>query len=399
MAKVQVALVRGWYLNQGELALYERLPPEFEVVAYASTYPLFPQDGIRLPIRRFRWPGAAAYLLGRTTGSYLNRALYKYIRFNQWLWGLEPALRQADIIHAADTYHLFSWQAARARARYGKRLVLTVWENIPFQDERRTLYRFLRTTVTEHTDLFLPVSERARAMLLLQGIPAERVMVLPPAVDLEKFAPRPKDPVHLARLGLPPDHILLLFVGRFHRSKGIRYLLMALGLLEKDPDIRRHPYTVLLVGTGEQEREVDRLIRKLGLSERVRLLGGVPHGAIHRFYDLADVVIAPSVPTEEWQEQFGLVLAEAMASGKAVVATCSGAIPEVVGDAGVLVPPADFWALSDALRRLILDAELRADHGERGRKRAEEAFNPILNSARLAAHYRSLVADPARPPL
>ena len=383
--------MRGWYLNQGELALYERLAPEFEVVAYTSTYPLFSQESINLPMRRFHWPGEIVYLLGGVTANYINRALYKYVRFNQWLWGLETALQDADIIHAADTHHLFSWQAARASARYGKRLVLTVWENIPFQDERRAVYRFLRKTVVESTDLFLPVSERGKAMLILQGIPPERIVVLPPAVDIEKFAPRPKDPGYLARLRLAPDDIIVLFVGRFHRSKGIRYLLMALGLLEKDRDMRGHSYKVLLVGTGEQKREVHRLILSLGLKARVRVLGETAHMAIPQLYDSADIVVAPSIPTDEWQEQFGLVLAEAMASGKAVVTTWSGAIPEVVGEAAILVPPADFLALSDALRRLIIHAELRAEYGERGRKRAEETFNPILNSARLAVHYHDLI--------
>jgi glycosyltransferase involved in cell wall biosynthesis len=76
-----------------------------------------------------------------------------------------------------------------------------------------------------------------------------------------------------------------------------------------------------------------------------------------------------------WQEQFGMVLAEAMASGTPVISTMSGSIPEVVGDAAVLIPPGDYNALADNVMKLIEDSAIRDDFSKKGRARAEEVFN------------------------
>ena len=108
----------------------------------------------------------------------------------------------------------------------------------------------------------------------------------------------------------------------------------------------------------------------LGLGKRVDFVGHVEQGSLPDRYRAVDVVVIPSIPTPSWTEQFCRVAVEAMASGVPVISSDAGALPEVVGDAGLVVPAGDVSALTAALTRLGTDARLWSDLRERGLARA-----------------------------
>ncbi|MFA6240844.1 MAG: glycosyltransferase family 4 protein, partial [Candidatus Hydrogenedentales bacterium] len=101
----------------------------------------------------------------------------------------------------------------------------------------------------------------------------------------------------------------------------------------------------------------------------------------------ADVFAFPSIASDEWQEQFGMSLIEAMACGIPTVTTLSGAIEEIAGDAAMLVQPNDFLALYQAIRRLALEPSLREDLGARARARAVELFDVRRHADALSDVY------------
>lgn len=394
MRKIKVAIIRGWYLNPWEMMRYEPLRDEFDITAMGCYKPLFDLSGIKLNITKFHWPGEALYGLGTIPAQLLNRALYKYFRYNLWMFGLERALKDFDVIHSADTLHLFSLQAARARQKYGAKLALTVWENIPFQDEKRGILRRISREIKENTDIFLPVTDRSREMLLVQGVPEDKIVVIPQPVDLQKFTPQARNRALLARLGCKEEQPVILFIGRLHRTKGVEYLLYAIKRLILDRDVSGHiSPRVLLVGTGEREKAIRTMIDRLALRQHVHMCGAVPHNSLPDYYAAADMFVLPSIPADEWQEQFGMVLVEAMACGKAVISTRSGSIPDVVGDAGILVQPADFTALYRAIRELLSNPSLMSDYGRRARERAEKIFSPLLIAEQTSAIYRRLTGN------
>ncbi|MFY9607881.1 MAG: glycosyltransferase family 4 protein [Blastocatellia bacterium] len=155
----------------------------------------------------------------------------------------------------------------------------------------------------------------------------------------------------------------LLFVGNCTRLKGLDHLIAALGLLG---DI---PLRLDVVGDVNVERQYyKRLVRQakaLGVSERITFHGAVSHDHVGNFYSRADIFAFPSL-----YEGFGIVLAEAMHAGLAIVATRTGAANEIVseGENALIVPLADSVALAGALRRLATDAALREDFGRRSRQ-------------------------------
>lgn len=149
----------------------------------------------------------------------------------------------------------------------------------------------------------------------------------------------------------PP--VRLLFVGRLSREKGVKYLLEAVAQLREEEQL----VEVHLVGTGTLEATLHQEMKALALEELVHFHGFVPHSdRLFQLYRNSDVFILPSL-----QEQQGKVLLEAMSQGLPIIATNVGGIPTVIQDQenGLLVPPADPQAISQAVQQMIQNAALR----------------------------------------
>jgi glycosyltransferase involved in cell wall biosynthesis len=116
----------------------------------------------------------------------------------------------------------------------------------------------------------------------------------------------------------------------------------------------------------------------------------VPYDDMPTIYGKADIFVAPSKASETWEEQYNTSLLEAQASGLPIVTTQSGGIPENIGDAGLLVPPGDADALGVALKRFIINKELRVSYGLKARKRAETVHDIHIGARKLADLYHSL---------
>jgi alpha-maltose-1-phosphate synthase len=229
-------------------------------------------------------------------------------------------------------------------------------------------------------------------MLLIQGVPEERTVIIPHPIDLKMFTLKPLNDSLRAKLGCKREDPLILFIGRLHKSKGLNFLLGALKRLHLDGSIKPFPKLVV-IGTGERERAYKELALKLGIAQHVVWCGGVSYHDLPDYYAAADIFVLPSIPLDEWQEQFGMVLIEAMACGKPVIATLSGSIPDVVGDAGILVQSADFQSLYQAMKDLLLTPGLRSQYSEKARKRAEREFSTDRVAEETARIYRKLVTD------
>ena len=139
------------------------------------------------------------------------------------------------------------------------------------------------------------------------------------------------------------------------------------------------PFRLQLAGSGPEEERIRRRIAELGLTDRVRLLGLVPHAELLRRYRHGEVdcVVLPSVDLGHGEhEGISVALIEAMAHGVPVVSTTTGGQAELLGGgSGVMVPPADSAALADALQRMLESRPRRLELGWRGRGRVEEEFD------------------------
>jgi len=168
---------------------------------------------------------------------------------------------------------------------------------------------------------------------------------------------------------------LIMVANTDDRKKGVFYLLQALRLLREDgmkltivDDAERHASYIEDVGALPSYGS--KLVRKLNLDGMVHFTGRLTREELAQHYAAAQIAVVPSL-----YEGFGLPAAEAMACGTPVIATTGGALPEVVGDAGMLVPPANADALAAAIRQLLNDKQAQQRMSEAGRKRVKEKFN------------------------
>ena len=205
------------------------------------------------------------------------------------------------------------------------------------------------------------------------------VHLLPHGVDLQRFTPLTSRSNGVLRL---------LAVGRLVEKKGFHLLIAALSGLKT-------PFTLTIAGDGPERERLQQLISLNNLENRIVFHGAVTHFELPQMYAEADVVVVPSIQDASGDRD-GLpnVVLEAMASGRAVIASDAGAIASAISDNenGLLVPSADPVALGDAIRRLAADRHLREQLGRNGRRRAESDYEVGRCSLRFQQLLTSVYA-------
>lgn len=382
--KKRVAILRGPNLSSWEMQNFSPLMDEFDICAYTSYFNNFDLTTIPFEVRKLFSVGQT--LKARILRKPMNLLMGDY----HDLQGLGKALKGYDIVHSVESYYYCSYQAGLAKKKYNFKIVLTVWENIPFIYFSETSMKN-RLLMARQTDLFLPTSERAKEVLILEGMPEEKIKVQMPGIDIGHFRPMAKDKELLTRFGCTEEDIIILFVANIYREKGIYDLIYGFKrLIERSGN--KPKIKLLIAGRGKEKQAAAEWIKRLSLADNARLIGSHNYSMMPKVHNLADIFILPSLPTVNWQEQFGYVLIESMASGKPVVSTLSGSIPEVVGDAGLLIQPNDFYSVEKALEELVSDPAKRAELGEKGRNRVEQLFDVKLVANSIRRHYNELLS-------
>jgi glycosyltransferase involved in cell wall biosynthesis len=188
---------------------------------------------------------------------------------------------------------------------------------------------------------------------------------------LPRFIPdsstREMAPTTMAR----PMLTTILFVGRLIREKGVQILLRAIRVLG-DCKIR-----VIIIGDGVYRDTLEKMAKDLSLGDLVLFAGSRPQGEVDSYFDLADIVVIPSV----WQEPFGQGVLQAMSHGKPLVVSRSGALPEMVDGSGLIFERGDFVELARKIRMLMDDSDLASALGKRGlelaRRYSEKKIAPL----------------------
>ncbi len=175
-------------------------------------------------------------------------------------------------------------------------------------------------------------------------------------------------------------------VGRLVPEKGVDTLLQALA------ENRGHRWHLTVVGDGPDRERLERVASQLRLAARIRWAGALPPEEIPKLWSELDVLVMPARDLPTWAEPAAHVVAEAMAYEVAVVGTSAGATPEVIGDAGVIVPADDPLALAGALRRLA-SPDQRRPLAQAGRARAMQHFSDDAVAARTLGFWRSLIGE------
>ncbi|WP_254522306.1 glycosyltransferase family 4 protein [Natrinema caseinilyticum] len=334
-----------------------RLPGE-NVVDELDRLGQFELSYLRDPLALYEWLSALTggfpdpYAFGRRVVDYFeeHQPDYDVVHDNQSLCHGLHTLRERGHPVVATVHHPITVDRDAALAAaddWKERLLIRRW------------YRFLemQRNVVQDLPHVLTVSESARRHTVADfGADPDAIRVVHNGIDTDLFEPRDR----------PRDRPrVMTTVSADVPLKGARYLLEAFADVREDVDAE-----LVVVGEFDDGGDCDRLISDLGIGDAIETHSEISYDRMVDLYGTADVAVVPSL-----YEGFGLPAGEALSCGVPVVATTGGALPEVVGDAGVLVEPGDSAALADAVRELLGDGERRRRLGERGRHRIVEEFD------------------------
>jgi len=372
---IRVAWVRGAYLNPFEGQNYVFDPKDgIDITGFSSRFPL--GGGLRFPVVKL--PSIADLYAGRhleAIGRGVRFIANRVIGDAQNLVGLEKAVSGFDIVHTADPTYYYSYQLARMRKDGDIRcLVATSWETIPRNNESAQAKKRMKYFVHSYIDAYVCHSDKAKRALITEGVTPDKIEVIPLGVDMTRFSVAPQKPSPV-----------FLFAGRLVSEKGVTDVLSAFKIVHK----RISGASLLIVGTGPLGTKLKAFVDENDLREAVTFAVS-DYENMPEWYRKASIFVAPSALTRTWEEQYGMVFVEALASGLPIITTRSGAIPEVVGRPGVYVPEHAVSELADAMVRLSDNPITTRKIGTMGRERAVKTFDATKTAGRIASLYQCL---------
>ena len=294
--------------------------------------------------------------------------------------GLEALVRRfkPEILHIdEEPYNLATFQAMHLARKHRARALFFTWQNLqrhyPFPFSAVERYNLT------HAQYAIAGNREAEDVLRAKGY-------LGPIKVLPQFG---VDPQLFQGQGLrsrPEGEFIIGYMGRLVEEKGVQVLLRAVSGLDG-------AWRVRLIGSGPFAESLRTLSVTLGIQERVDFISRVPSAEAASALRGLDTLVLPSLTRRNWKEQFGRVLIEAMACEVPVVGSCSGEIPNLIADAGLVVQEGDETALGAALRQLMQDVALRTQLGRKGRARVLSNYTQQHVAAVTHDVYRQMLAS------
>jgi len=328
------------------------------------------------PINFLEWVGVSTtgfpepFTFGLRASGHLRKTKHRY-----------------DIVHDNQSLSYGIWSISRFLPTVATiHHPITVDRKIDIQSGSSFLYKFkqvrwysflgMQKRVARSFRRMITVSESAKNDICNDfNISPDRIRVVPNGINTDLFRPIPEIRRHKNRFIVTNSADTPL--------KGLKFLLMAVADIAK---IR--PIQLIVIGQPKKNSGILSLVKRLGIQDVVTFTGRISDEEFVEQYAMATAAVVPSV-----YEGFGLPVGEAMAAGVPVISTTGGALPEVVGDAGVLVPPSDHIALAKAMIDLMDHPEMAARLGKAGYSRVLEYFT-WKNAARKTVDvYREVIRD------
>ncbi|MFO7715286.1 glycosyltransferase family 4 protein [Desulfosarcina sp.] len=328
------------------------------------------------PVNLMEWMGVSTmgfpepFTFGFRAQRFLRKRMQRFdiVHDNQSLsygiWSLSKKIPTVATIHHPITVDRDI--AVRSVRPFWKKLKHLRW--FSFIGMQKRVSRTLGRIIT--------VSECAREDIAREfRIPRERFSVVPNGINTDLFYP-------IADIQREPGRIIVTNSSDVP-LKGLFYLLHAVAEI-----INKRAIRLVVVGAPKKNGGITRLIRRLGIGDRITFTGRISDAEFVRQYARAAMAVVSSV-----YEGFGLPAGEAMACGVPVISTTGGALPEVVGDAGILVPPKNHRALARAIIDLLDHPEQANDLGRRGYQRVQQHFTWRRAAEKTVAAYRKTILD------
>lgn len=290
--------------------------------------------------------------------------------------------RKADLIQLHAPFPLSDLALFLCRGRKKQKKVLWYHSDVVKQRKMMFFYRPLLKWMLKKMDRIYVASRAIAEQSEYLGPHMDKVEVIPFGIPIDHYLSAKTSPV-LSEIATDKNSVKILFVGRLVYYKGVDILIKSM--------VNTTGAELFIIGSGELEDKLKEQVAELGIDKKIHFLGHVEDNVLLSAYADCDVFVLPSISRAEC---FGLVQLEAMIYGKPVINTAlPTAVPEVSisGQTGLTVPPEDENALSEAIRTLTDDAEMRQKMGEQARERCKTCFSIKQMMDRVYDSYLSLL--------
>ncbi len=380
MKKLKVLIISHAYAEEANLA---------KVVALAKSDDL--EVGVLYPEKWRTWHGEDK-VKGDSSHSELfhtftlptlfsgDSGLYFFhpLKFYRLLREFNP-----DIIHLEEEpWTPVAGETAFIAKKLKKKLIFFSWENIDLY--LNYWRRFIEKFVFCNSSTAIAGNQGARARLSKRGYRG-RIEVLPQfGVDLKRFNTAVTKVAPRQTLGL--DGLVIGYAGRLSMDKGLETLFRAFAMLDESN------ISLLLVTSSSRLPDyLQNLCISLEINTRVKLVMNTSHAEFPDYLRIFNIQVLPSLTTPTWKEQFGRVMVEGMACGVPVIGSSSGAIPEVLGEAGLVFKEGDVEDLKEKIDLLLRDDMLREKLGRAGQDRVKKLYSYSAIAEKTREIYLSLV--------
>lgn len=378
--KPKVAIVRGKFLNKFEMQSYEPLYKKFDITAFGSLTPF--QDTFIFPTVKLPSP------MDLPESPLKMPIINRIFTDAHYLYGLEEKLKGFDIAHSAETYYRYTQQCLEAKRKgYVKKVVVTVLENIVFNNEGIWGRKAFKRRTRIDADMFIALTQKTKDVLLEEGAEEEKIVIIGSGINTQRFTPTKR----LGKSFIQKNkEIIILFVGRIEKYKGVYEAINAFNMLLIDDELKQYRLKMRIIGDGSEKQALQQLEKNLGIDTFVEH-ATVAYEEIHTIYQDADIFVAPSYDTPTWTEQYGYMLLESQATGLPVITTDAGSISEVIGDGALQIPQQSTEALYHELKQLILNPSQRVSLSQQARKRAVSFHDIKKKAEQIEKVYNALL--------
>lgn len=368
-----------------------------DVAVYAPADPAYrrPLDGrVRLHLYRYAWPARLQRL-----GYMRSMRSDLVLRFDAYV--LSPALLASGIVAVArgarrarlDILHAH-WALPNGfiGAVVSRWLGIPLVVSIPGSDARvagqNALFRAMARFTFRQAGLLTANSAELRDAVVALGADPSKFDLILYGVDPDALRPDLTGVAALrARLAVPEGAAVLLAVGRMVPKKGFHVLIEALAM----PPLRERAVVAVLVGEGDEKAKWQQMAARVGIADRLRWVGNVPKSEIGVYYNLADILVMPSI--SQPADGLNVCVLDAMSCARPVVGSNVAGNPLAIVDGvtGLITPEQDALALAQALAYLVDHPNRRAQMGMAGRARIESELGWPHLARRYLAHFQKLV--------
>jgi len=317
-----------------------------------------------------------------------NYHLHYYPKLKQILRQVQP-----DIFHIdEEPYNLATFLAMRLAQSVRAGTVVFSWQNLL----RRypPPFNLMERYVLDHTDTLLVGNSESVKVWERKGYTGPIHLIpqfgVDPAIYYRHQRPTRQGRISIfkQRTARPPTQPALVigYVGRLVEEKGLEILLHAASRLTG-------PWTLQILGSGPDRERLEKMTQWLGIAPRVTFDQKIPSTHLPHYFSGLDVLVLPSLTRPNWKEQFGRVLIEAMACDVVTVGARTGAIPEVIGDAGVTFAEGNVAELQIQLQQLIDNVALREELRQKGRQRVKDYYTQAAIAKNTVKVYRQILGE------